>query len=346
MSPRIAYWTSAFEPDMEAIAGQVALLRKHFPSSLAWGLSHRHWALFSPRRGYCLHPRLHLLFRAVTRVLEPAFQLNHIVGSLGDWFYLVGVRRRPTILTMAAMQPPVAPKLLDSVDRFVAEYPAGRDYLEGLGIARNRIRVILPPVDLRRFVPQPAPSGPFTVLFASSPDLESWLEGRGIPLLLDAASRRPHMRFRMLWRPWGNSVHQVRRWIAERNLHNVELIVERASDMARHHQNAHVTVAPFTDPQQCKAAPNSLIESLACGRPVLVTSVVGLAELIAEHRGGLVSETSGEALAEQLDRLQSDWAIHASAARRLAEQCFATPRFLQAYERLYADTLGRPAKAA
>lgn len=103
MSPRIAYWTSSFRPEMEAIAAEVALLRRHFPGSVAWGLSHRHWVRLSWRRGYCLHPRLHLLFRAATRLLEPAFQLNHIVGSLGDWFYLVGRKRRPTVLTLAAL---------------------------------------------------------------------------------------------------------------------------------------------------------------------------------------------------------------------------------------------------
>jgi len=93
--PRIAYWTSSFEPHMEAVASEVAVLRRHFSSSVAWGLSHRHWALLSWRRGYCLHPRLHLLFRLVTRLLGPAFEINHIFGSLGDWFYLRGCAGRP-----------------------------------------------------------------------------------------------------------------------------------------------------------------------------------------------------------------------------------------------------------
>src|SRR5262245_21318129 len=134
MSPRIAYWTSAFEPHMEAIASEVALLRRQFRGSVAWGLSPRYWARFSWRRGYCLHPRLHLVFRLATRLLEPAFQLNHVCGSLGDSFYLVGVRRRPTVLTVAAGDPPVANSLLERVERFVVEYPGGRVQLERLGI--------------------------------------------------------------------------------------------------------------------------------------------------------------------------------------------------------------------
>ena len=92
---------------MEAVASEVATLRRQFPGSVAWGLSHRHRVLLSRRRGLCLHPRLHLAFRALTRALEPAFQLNHVFGSIGDWFYLEGRRRRPIVLTAAVLGPAV-----------------------------------------------------------------------------------------------------------------------------------------------------------------------------------------------------------------------------------------------
>jgi len=41
MSLRIAYWTSGFEPSMEAVSSEVHLLRRSFPRSVVWGLSHR-----------------------------------------------------------------------------------------------------------------------------------------------------------------------------------------------------------------------------------------------------------------------------------------------------------------
>jgi glycosyltransferase involved in cell wall biosynthesis len=339
MPPRVAYWTSAFEPGMEAVANEVALLRQRFPSSVAWGLSHRHWILLSWRRGLCLNHRLHLLFRAAVRVLEPAFQLNHIFGSLGDWFYLQGARRRPTVLTMAAMSAPVSKPLLQRVDRFVVEYPSGRNYLRQLGIDESRIRLIFPPVDLKRFAPRPQADQPFTVLFASSPDEASWLDARGIPQLLDAAALRPRMRFRLLWRPWGDSEKTVRQWIAERQLPNVDLVVGCSGDMSRQYGEAHVTIAPFTDANRSKPAPNSVVESLACGRPVLVTEVVGLADLIREGGAGLVSAGTGAALAEDLDRLQAGHTQYCRNARRLAESRFGVEPFLEAYAQLYKEMM-------
>jgi glycosyltransferase involved in cell wall biosynthesis len=336
---RIAYWTSGFEPEMEAISAEVATLRRRFPSSVAWGLSHRHWALISRRRGYCLHPRAHLLFRAATWLFEPLFHLNHIVGSIGDWFYLNGVSCRPTVLTLAAACESVSAELLGKVSRFVIESPADRRRLNDLGISDERIQWILPPVDIERFAPTNPPDGRFTVLFASSPEEPSWLEARGVPLILDAASLRPQMHFRLLWRPWGRSLATVQQWICDRGLRNVELAVGRVTDMATEYARSHVTIAPFADYARSKPAPNSIMESLACGRPVLVTETVGLADMVTEARAGLVSPASGEAIAEHLDGFEREWWSFARNSRALAERSFGIERFITAYEILYAKVL-------
>jgi glycosyltransferase involved in cell wall biosynthesis len=322
---------------MEAIAFEVALLRQRYPGSVIWGLSHRHWVLLSWRRGFCLHPRLHGVFRLATRALEPFFGLNHVFGSLGDWFYLVGGRRRPTVLTVVTIEAPVEHALLERVDQFAVEYPAGRDELKRLGIGPERVRLIFPPVDLERFTPAPAVAGPFTVLFASSPDRADWLEARGIPQILDAAALRPRMHFRLLWRPWGDSLPRIQQWLAERGLANVEVVVGRCAGMADQYRAAHVAVAPFTHMERCKPMPNSLVESLACGRPVVTTPEVGLAEVVCNEQGGCVCAASGEALAESLDRLQADWPAYSARARRLAERWFAAEKFLQEYQRLYQE---------
>jgi glycosyltransferase involved in cell wall biosynthesis len=342
--PRVAYWTNAFEPRMEAIAAEVALLRRHFPGSTTWGLHPSRWVLLSRERGFGLNPRLHLVFRAITRTLEPLFQLNHIVGTTADWFYLRAARRRPTVMTVVAADQPADIDLLQGVEQFAVEFPAGRDELEQHGVSRDRVRLIFPPVDLTRFRPAPAPDGPFTVLFASSPDREDWLAARGVPQLLDAAALRPDVRFRLIWRPWGNSEGRVRQWIAERGLRNVELLVGCWKDMAGHYRRAHVTAAPFTDGTRSKAAPNSLVESLACGRPVLLTETVGLAELVRDADAGQVSAATGEALAEHLDRLRAGWDRYSRNARRLAERWFGQERFLAAYRQLYDEVLSRPAR--
>jgi glycosyltransferase involved in cell wall biosynthesis len=340
MPTRIAYWTSSFEPGMEAIASEVATLRRHFRPSITWGMDHRRWVIVAPGRGdYCLNPKLHLLFRSMTRALEPMFDLNHVFGSLNEWFYLQGARRRPTILTVAVNSPSVDPTLLERVDRFVVEFESAREQLLRGGISPGRIRMILPSVDLTRFVPTRPLNGPFTVLFASSPELPSWLAARGLPQLLDAAGLRPEMRFRLLWRPWGSSKATIESWVRERGLRNVQIENGRFDDMPAQFEAAHVTLAPFTSMDRCKPMPNSLIESLACGRPVLCTPEVEIARIVREAHAGMIVPADGLAIAEGLDRLRADWAAYSVSSRKLAERAFSLERFLRAYQRVYYEVL-------
>lgn len=339
MSPRIAYWTSAFEAEIEAVASEVALLRREFRSSVSWGLSHHHWALMSLRRGFCFHPKLQLLFRAATRLLQPIFQINHIFGSLGDWFYLNGSQSRPTVLTAAAQATPVGKALLDKVDQFVVEHPGGRDSLQELGIEASRVRLVFPPVDLQRFAPVHRTTDRFTVLFASSPDDEAWLESRGVAALLDAAVECPDIRFRLLWRPWGNSLTRLNQWIQEKDLQNVDVVVGRIDDMSAEYARCDVTIAPFIDMNHCKPAPNSLLESLASGRPVLCSPQVGISELVQETKCGAVTEPTGAGIAEGLRQLSRQYAEMSCASRRLAEKHFDKAQFLSSYDRIYRELL-------
>ena len=322
---------------MEAIASEVALLRRQFPSSIAWGLSDRHWALMSWKRGFCLNPRLHLAFRAATSLLEPMFDVNHVFGTIGDWFYLRGQRKRPTIVTAAAVADPVETTLLDQVDCFVAEHPAGRTELQECGIDDDRIRLIMPPVDLQRFSPDTSPPDHFTVLFASSPDNHARLEGRGVRLLVEAARQCPDIKFRLLWRPWGDSLATVEKWIDEFELNNIEIKVGVVQDMAEEYRAAHMTIAPFTQPELCKPAPNSLIESLSSGRPVLCTDRVGMAQLVQESDAGACCSIEVTDVVAGLKRIQSDWKQLSKRARELAEERFDERKFIASYEHIYRE---------
>ena len=229
--------------------------------------------------------------------------------------------------------------LLDKIDRFAVEWPEARDELEKRGIASNRIQLVFPPVDLQRFRPTPAPDTPFTVMFASSPDRADWLEARGVDLILGAAELRPDIRFRLIWRPWGDSLQVVSRQIEQRCLGNVELVAGRVEDMSREYEQAHVVVAPFTQIENCKPAPNSIIEGLACGRPAIVTECVGLAEPISRNSAGVVTDASAEGLAESLNVARTNWNDLSKNACDMAARLFDKDRFVATYGKIYEEVL-------
>ncbi|MCA9132162.1 MAG: glycosyltransferase [Planctomycetales bacterium] len=333
---QVAYWTSAMHPDMEAVASEVALLRKHFFPSVSWGISADRWLQLSWRRGFGVHPRLQLAFRATTWALQRTARINHLFGSGGDWFHLRALHSHPALLTATTQAALCNRAMLAKIDHFVVEWPGARESLQTEGIPASQMDLIFPPVDVHRFFPSNMPAGPLRVLFASSPGRPEWLEARGIPLLLEVAQRLPDVRFRLLWRPWGTAYGQVLQELRQRELSNVELYCHCQADMAIAYREAHVTIAPFTDAARCKAVPNSLLESLASGRPVILTDISGIAELVQEEGGGIVCPPQVEALCAAVQRSQGELVQLAAAARRTAEKWFSAEHFLRSYQRLYA----------
>ena len=109
------------------------------------------------------------------------------------------------------------------------------------------------------------------------------------------------------------------------------------ANMSSFYQNTHVTVAPFRDGTRSKPTPNSILESLASGRPVVVSDVVGISDMIAGEGAGLVSNPRQRPLAECLNRIRADWIKMSEHARRLAETAFDMRCFVNAYKSLYEE---------
>ena len=115
--PRVAYWTNAFDSHMEAIAAEVALLRSAHPGSVAWGLNPNRWLLLSRRRGYCLNPRLHLLFRGVTKLFSSVVAVDKVSfsaqpGEVTGYLGPNGSGKSTTMKMITGLMEPTAGQIL------------------------------------------------------------------------------------------------------------------------------------------------------------------------------------------------------------------------------------------
>ncbi len=99
----------------------------------------------------------------------------------------------------------------------------------------------------------------------------------------------------------------------------------------------------FTLPSRSEAFPNSIIEAMASGLPVVATAVGGIPELVDDGRTGtLVPSGDGDALARALiDLLGQPERIEAfgRAGRRRVQQTYSFERMVEQFERLYVAEL-------
>src|SRR5262249_30705691 len=119
---------------------------------------------------------------------------------------------------------------------------------------------------------------------------------------------------------------------------NVTILHEDIVDISRLYPDVHATAALFQDGVG-KACPNSIVESLACGRPVLVSNELGIAHLIGEHGCGITVQRSLSSVIQAIEDLVKNYPSYQSQARPCAEHHFSQERFLNAYLELYQEVL-------
>jgi len=127
--------------------------------------------------------------------------------------------------------------------------------------------------------------------------------------------------------------------IDERGLDNVRVRSSRIAEMGAVYAGHHATVLPALDRTRTNPMPNSIVESLACGRPVVVTRCLEVSGYLAGSPAGRVIGPDGQALAGALTELAADWETASPAARAIAEREFSQSRFLSSYQSLYARLL-------
>jgi glycosyltransferase involved in cell wall biosynthesis len=340
---RVTYWTGIWEPHREAISKEVAWLRSQLaPGSFVVSFTPQRTHLLARERVLRINYHRWLLLRSAAIGLEPTGDLTHVfggVGAVGHFLHVLG--RRPILLTAVIPGPPLPPALYSRVDHFVAESAGLADTLVRAGVARNRIDVIYPPIDVSRFAPRTAPPPHrFRLLFASSPSEAAEIDQRGIGLLIDLARLRPDVDVVVAWRLWGR-LADVRRALAARRPPPNFLVEEGdRADMVPFYEAVHATTCCF-EAGYGKAAPNSVVEGLACGRPALVTDTCGIADVIREWRAGVVTSRSAVDLARGIDRLRDGYSAMSAQARRLAEAEFDCRRAAQRYGALYRSLIQR-----
>ncbi|MBM9513973.1 glycosyltransferase family 4 protein [Desulfobulbus marinus] len=225
-------------------------------------------------------------------------------------------------------------KVYERIDKIVAESEYDFERLKSAGIQEEKLSLIYPGLDLNQFSYQ-EPEGDFSILFASSPFTKEYFEARGVNLLLSATEAFKNVSFTLLWRKWADTIPVIEPMVQDKK--NVTLQVEHIKNISTLINNVHAVIAPFTAQQLTKPCPHSVIESLASGKPVLVTDKVGIAHIIEETQCGVVFKPNKDSLIAAIKELRTNYAQYQINARKCAETYFSQYVFLKQYESLYHE---------
>ncbi|QQE64614.1 glycosyl transferase family 1 [Leptolyngbya sp. BL0902] len=194
-------------------------------------------------------------------------------------------------------------------------------------------------IDLKKFYPQPYPTGKPIVMLASR-----MLMSKGVQEFVEAArylsqEKEVDARFVLVgspdpYNPTSLTEEQLIHW-------QQESIIEwwgHRTDMAATINEAHIIVLPSS---YGEGLPKVLIEAAACGRPIVTTNIPGCRDAIeANVTGFLVPVKDVDALAAAMESLILDPQQRASmgqAGRQRAEAYFAIEDIVAAHLRIYSE---------
>jgi glycosyltransferase involved in cell wall biosynthesis len=334
---RVLYLITAPPPAVEgtdAVVQEAELLRARFGGKRAHlAPSPKPWSRFPrPLYGLQMLPSL--------RRLERSVDLHHLYHAELYPFPVLRLLRKPVVYTVVSgLDPERLPstRFLARLGAIALPIPRDRERLLGAGFTRGH--VVPAGIDVSRYTCKPAePHGTFVLLVGSAPWTREQFRTKGLDALLELARRRPSLRLVILWRGW--LLAELQQRIASLGVAGqVEVVTERI-DVALLLDRIHAAVVLAEEGRLVKAFPHSLLEALACGRPVLLSDRIAMADYVDETECGcVVRGIDVDALQEGLRRLEGGYDRLQANARRVGQRDFSQERLVERYRELYESVL-------
>jgi glycosyltransferase involved in cell wall biosynthesis len=335
MAVRVLYHLSSPLPPVtgtDAVVQEIDALRGRFGGDLnvlyPFRRPGRHW----PRALYGLQ-RLRAL-----RVEEAKIDLHHVYGPDLYIYPVLRALKRPVVyavttsLDSTRARPPRGLQIADAV-----VVTNARDLATARAWGVRRAVLIRPGIDLSRFTPAPRSSGPgLRLLVGSAPWTARHFHLKGVDALLAAAGQMPTLSLVFLWR--GLLLDAMRRRVARLRLEDrVEILSEKVDvNAVLGRVDGAVVLAKAAT--IVKAFPHSLLESLAAGKPVLLSRVIPMADYVEETGCGVVvGQLTVHHVLAGIRELIARYDALRCRAEAVGRQTFSLETMLSAYGAVYAD---------
>ncbi len=245
--------------------------------------------------------------------------------------------KNPIVYTVGAslqkQRKPLNINRLNSLHRIVISNERDQQILESWGI--KNYSIITPGIDTSGFSPYPLPlERELTLLMASAPWDKAQFDSKGIDLLLETAAKLPYLKLILIWR--GRLYEELLKKIRHHGIIRKVEVINQKVNVNDYLKKAHATILLAKHPKLVKSFPHSLIESLAAGKPVIVSKTIPMADYVTKHSCGVVvEELRMESLTESLKLLMNQYQSLAHHTNQIRAQDFSLEQMIDQYRRLY-----------
>ena len=175
-------------------------------------------------------------------------------------------------------------------------------------------------------------------MVGSAPWTQAQFRTKGMDALLTAAQQAPHLRLVCLWR--GVLAEEMHRRLRRMNLEQRVEMIDKKVDVNQVLAGVHASITLVTNPAIIRSYPHSLMESLAAGKPIIVSRSIPMSDYVERAGCGQVVErvtpadilAAVEALARNYDELQQ-------SAQRVGQRDFSQQALITSFQKIYERVL-------
>jgi glycosyltransferase involved in cell wall biosynthesis len=320
-------------PEAEAISQEITALLGRFGGEVVYVNPNQRSPLYIPRLLFGFHKLREL------RAREGSVDLHHFYNPDPFPFFYLRQLRRPVIYSITCGVNHHRPNLafLTSLAAIAVTDQRSRQRLKAWGL--GNVFLVRPGIETTRFTCSPLPLGSdIRLMVGSAPWTPAQFRTKGVDALLAAAKALPRLHLVFLWRNvlTGEMKRKVRQLKLEEQVTVLDELVEVNQVLAGVHASITLAMAPGI----VKSFPHSLLESLAAGKPVLVSRAIPMADYVETTGcGRVVENVTVEDILAAVDSLTREYEVLQHVARQTGRRDFSQQAMLDSYQKLYEQVL-------
>lgn len=331
---RIWYHLSTLPPSIpqaEAISQEIAVLQEQFNGDVIWVNPNRQFPLYVPRLLFGFHKLKEIRRR------EENWQAHHFYNPDPFPFPYLRYLRRPVLYSITCGVGHKRPNLdfFSSLAAVVVSDQRSLDRLRDWGL--KNVVLVRTAIETARFSYSPLPlQSEIKLLVGSAPWTKAQFRTKGVEALLAAARQMPRLQLVFLWR--GVLTEEMKWRVQQLQLERQVTIINRLVDVNKLLADVHASVTLAESPGIVKSYPHSLLESLAAGKPVLISQAIPMADYVeATNCGKIVETVTPAAVLAAVEALAGEYNSLQQAALLVGQRDFSRPAMIASYETLYQD---------
>lgn len=329
---KILYHLATLPPKMpkaEAISQEITALRSRFDGDVIYVNPNQHSFLYIPRLLFGFHKLREL------RMREADVKIHHFYNPDPFPFLYLRKLQRPVIYSVTCGVNDKRPNIafFSSLAAVAAADERSLKRLKSWGIENTFL--VQPGIDTDRFTCSPIPlRSEIKLMVGSAPWAKGQFRTKGVNALLAAAHQAPHLHLVFLWR--GILADEMAHRVRQMNLEKQVTVLNQQVEVNRVLADVHASITLASNSAIIKSFPHSLLDSLAAGKPVLVSRAIPMSDYVERTGCGKVIEQVTPAnILSAVDELSQQYDDLQKSARQVGQQDFTQQAMIASFQKVY-----------